>query len=717
MPPVPPDLSTIIPSSIGISTGPNLYLGPNTSVKNSTDGFSTASLPITTNSVLNVGTSINVNKQLDGTSKLTINSSGNLNTAGTINATGDISSTSTLYGNQLNIGSSNCTISDTGLLTIQDNLVVGTNFNVQKTSGNVTTAGTLSVASTTNSAGTLTVGNASAENYTIQLLNTGQITAKGDLKISSDTNSENFVVSSSNGDVTSKGTLNVGNSNFIATSAGAVTAQSDLKIQSSGTDKFTVASSSGDIATQGTLNIGNSNIIATSAGAITAKNDFTIQDSSGTNKFAVTASSGAIIANDSLTMKSSTGADTFTLTGSSGNVSMGTDITNGSISTTYDSYVHPDSYSNTSITDNSVTKTSSTSNLLTTQSYVDDAIWQQTKRLNLIVGSNDASLATFSNMFNMAQTLAGNDAIQTLSGLLDTTGEIKTSISTVMNRAYNPISVNCSSAVWQDECPPMPIPQTISASYPNGNYGMDGWYFRNLLLNNSAASKINWYLPANGSTMKVKHIINLFLNVYAASDKSLPFISLWTAPKGNSTDLFTGICNANVNFYFSASNPSLTSKKNYTLYTGKNLPANTYNSTLLRCSSTSTRNHTNRNQNNSLGTIQQVSDSTIFLNSFDTSIVSENDTVACFVIQTASTAVAGDVDLVVNNFNIESHDTTSDASRDTTNGTTKFMFSNSSVASNYQFQYLFKTNMDFTSITGTKTEEYFNAYNTSIGRN
>jgi hypothetical protein len=717
MPPVPPDLSTIIPSSIGISTGPNLYLGPNSTIKNSTDGFSTTSLPITTNSVLNVGTSINVNKQSDGTSKLVINSSGNLNTAGIISATGDITSASTLYGNQLNIGSSNCTISDTGLVTMQDNLVVGTNFNVQKTSGNVTTSGILSVGSTTNSAGTLTVGNASAENYTIQLLNTGKVTAKGDLKIGSDTNSENFVVSSSSGDVTAKGTLNVGNSNFIATSAGAVTAQSDLKIQSSGTDKFTVASSSGDIATQGSLNIGNSNIVATSAGAITAKNDLTIQNSSGTNKFEVTASSGAIVAHNSLTMKSSTEVTTFTLTGSSGNVSMGTSATNGSISTTYDSYVHPDSYSNTSITDNSVIKTSATSNLLTTQSYVDDAIWQQTKRLNLIVGSNDTSLATFSNMFNMAQTLAGNDAVQTLSGLLDTTGEIKTSISTVMNRAYNPVSVNCSSAIWQDECPPMPIPQTISASYPNGNYGMDGWYFKNLLLNNSAASKINWYLPANGSTMKVKHLLNLFLNVYAASDKSLPFISLWTAPKGNSTDLFTGICNANVNFYFTASNSSLTSKKNYTLYTGKNLPANTYNSTLLRCSSTSTRNYTNRSQNNNLGTIQQVSDSTTFLNSFDTSIVSENDTVACFIIQTASTAVAGDVDLVVNNFNIESHDTTSDASRDTTNGTTKFMFSNSSVASNYQYNYLFKTNMDFTSITGTKTEEYFNAYNTSIGRN
>jgi len=620
-----------------------------------------------------------------------------------------------MYANKLNISNGNCTISDTGLVTMQDDLVIGSGFNVQKTTGNVTTQGTLSVNSTTNSAGTLTVGSTNAANYTIQLLNTGQVTAKGDLKIGSNSNSDNFVVSSSSGDVTAKGTLNIGNSNIVATSAGAITAQSDLKIQSSGTDKFTVTSSSGDINTQGSLNIGNSNIVATSAGAITAQSDLKIQ-SSGTDKFAVTASSGAIVTHDSLTMKNSSETSTFTLTGSSGNVSMGTDATNGLISTTYNSYVHPDSYSNTTITDNSVTKTSTTSSLLTTQSYVDDAIWQQTKRLNLIVGSNDTSLATFSNMFNMAQTLAGQDAVQALSGLMDTTGEIKTSISTVMNRAYNPISVNCSSAIWQDECPPMPIPSSVSGTYPNGNYGMDGWYFQNLLLNNTTASKINWYLPANGSSMKVKHILNLFLNIHAVSDKSLPFISVWTAPKGNATDLFTGYCNANINFVFSATNSSVTSNKGYTLYTGANAPANTYNSTLLRCSSTTTKNKINKNVDGGAGTVKQVSNSTAFLDSFDTSIVSGDDTVVCFIIQTDSGAAVGNVNMVVNNFNVESHDTTSDTTRDITNGTAKFMFSNSAVASNYQYNSFFHTHMDFTPITGTKSDYYLSAYNRSIGR-
>ena len=72
-------------------------------------------------------------------------------------------------------------------------------------------------------------------------------------------------------------------------------------------------SQTGDINTQGSLNIGNSNIVATSAGAITAQSDLKIQ-SSGTDKFAVTASSGAITAHNSFTMKNSSETSTFTLT-------------------------------------------------------------------------------------------------------------------------------------------------------------------------------------------------------------------------------------------------------------------------------------------------------------------------------------------------------------------------------------------------------------------
>ena len=721
--------NTIAASSSGIVPGPSLYLGDNLSIDNNTTGFSTNYLPISTNSILNVGFGINMNKQSDGTSKLTVNASGNINTSGYINAIDDITSASTVYGNQLDIGNNKCTISDSGLITIQDNLVIGSTFNVQKTSGNVTTSGNvsaggiLSVGSTTNSTGTLTVGNASASNYTIQLLNTGQITAKGDLRIGTDINSPNFVVTASSGAITAQSDLKIQNSGvdkFVVTSSsGAITAQSDLKIQSSGVDKFVVTASSGAITAQSDLKIQSSGVdkfvVTASSGAITAQRDLKIQ-SSGVDKFAVTSSTGAIVAHNSLTMKNTSEVSTFNLTGSSGNVSMGTDSTNGSITTTYNSYVHPLSHSDISTTDDSVSKISSTSTLLTTQAYVDDALWRQTKRLNLIVGSNDTSLATFSNMMNMAQTLAGQDAVQTLSGLLDTTGEIKTSISTVMNRAYNPIDVNCCPAVWADECPPMPIPSSISGL---GKYGMDGWYFKNLPITfNSATigSKINWYLPANGTIMKVKHLINLFLNIFAVSDNSFPIISMWTAPKGNASDLYTDACNATVNFYFTPTNPSQTSNKNYTLYVGNSSPANTYNSTLLRCSSTSTRNKNNKTQNSNLGTITQVSSSTAFLNSFDTSIVSGEDNIVCFVIQTASTAAAGDVNLVVNNFNVESRDTTSDNSRDIVNGTSKFMFNNSAVCIDYHYMLFHKTHMDFTPITGTKSDAFRLSYNTDVMR-
>ena len=718
---ISPSDTNIVLSSLTLNLGENAYL------RDSIDGFNTVNLPITTESVLNVGTAINVHNKSDGTSNLTIGTLGDVNTSGYITASGDITTGSTLYGNQLHIGGDNCIISDAGLVTMQSDLKIqnvgSDTFKVTASTGDISTQGALSVVSTTNLAGTVTVGNTSSTNYNIQLSNTGAVTAKGDLNIGSDLQSTNFVVSAASGAITAQSDLTIQNATattFKVTGlTGATTAQGDLKIQSSGTDKFTVTALTGAITAKGDLHIGSdtesNNFIATASGTITAQNDLKIQNA-GVDKFAVTALTGAITTHDSLTMKNSDEITTFSLTGSSGNVSMGTTDANGTISTTYKSYVHPDSYSNTALTDDTVTKTSATSSLLTTQEYVDDAIWQQTKRLNLIVGSNDTSLATFSNMFNMAKTLAGQDAIQTLSGLLDTTGEIKTSVSTVMNRAYNPISVNCCSAVWRDECPPMPIPRTISGVY--GTNGMDGWYFQNLQLTDSAnqtsASKINWYLPANGSAMKVKHLLNMFLNMYAVSNNSLPFISILTAPKGDSSDLLSGYYNANINFYFGALNPSLTCNKNYTLYTGQETPANTYNSTLLRCFSSSTKNFSNKTQNNNLGTITQVSSSTTFLNSFDTTIVSPEDNIVAFIIQTASTATKGDVNLVINNFNVESHDTTDDNSRDIINGTTKFMFSNSSVSSNYHYNLFHQTHMDFTPITGTKSELYYKSYNKNV---
>ena len=68
MAPLPLNITTILASSNNIVSGPTLYLGSNSYIKQTTEGFSTSSLPISTNSILNVGTSINVNNQSDGTS-------------------------------------------------------------------------------------------------------------------------------------------------------------------------------------------------------------------------------------------------------------------------------------------------------------------------------------------------------------------------------------------------------------------------------------------------------------------------------------------------------------------------------------------------------------------------------------------------------------------------------------------------------------------------
>lgn len=713
------NLATIAPVNLGISAAPHLYLGPNASIKNSTEGLNTAFLPIKTASTLTAGKGLNIN--VNGNSAaLSISDTGALNTNSTITASGDITTSSTTWANQVRVNNDKATISDTGKLTIQDDLVIGSTYSVSKSSGNVSTSGsisagsTLSVGSTTNSAGTVTIGNSDPTQYKIQLMNTGQITAHGDLQIGAN-GADNLFVSGSTGNMYTRGSLQVFGNLFrvgaeklmVDGQSGDVTAQGTMKVRSGGVDRFSVAGDTGNMYAMGNVSVGaNMFTVDSSNGNVTQQGDLSIN----AGKFAVTSSDGSVVAHTKFTMKDGANNTTFTLEGA--DINMGNTGGNGKIVTSYDDYLKPDSYTNVLATDNSVSTTTATSNILTTQSYVDKAIWEQTKRINRIVGDNDITSATFTNLFNMAQTLAGNDAVQTLSGLLDTTGEIKTSLTTVMNRAYNPVAVNCCPAVWADECPPMPIPYTISGT----TYGLDGWYFRNSNLDNNVASKINWYVPANGSTMKVKHLINMFLNVYAVSDNSLPFITVLTQPKGNSSDLYPTFCNASLNFYFSASSPSSTARKSYTLYTAAQEPANCYNTNKLRCFSTSARNGTNRTQNNNVGSITTVTSSTSFLNSFDNTIVNGEDNILCFVIQTASTAAEHDVNVVINSLNIETHDTTSDDSRDKVNGTTKFMFSNGSVATNYQFNFFNRTHMDFTPIDGTKSEQYLRSYNALIGR-
>jgi hypothetical protein len=713
------NLGMLAPVNTGISPAPHLYLGPNISVKNSTEGLNTAFLPIKTASTLTVGKGLNVN--VNGNSAaLSISDTGALNTNSTLTAYGDITTSSTTWTKQLRVHDDKATISDTGKLTIQDDLVIGSTFAVTKSTGNLDTSGSinadgaLTIGSTTNSTGTVTIGNSDPSQYKIQLMNTGEITAHGDLQIG-EAGGDKLYVNASTGNMYTRGSLQVFGNLFrvgaeklmVDGANGDVTAQGTMKVRSGGVDRFSVNGETGDLYAKGSVKVGADMFIVNSEnGNVSHQGDLNINY----GKFTVASNDGSVVAHTKFTMKDGAENTTFTLDGA--DITMGNTGGNGKIVTSFNDYVKPDSYTNVLATDNSVSTTSATSNIVTTQAYVDKAIWEQTKRINRIVGDNDITSATFSNLFNMAQTLAGNDAVQTLSGLLDTTGEIKTSLTTVMNRAYNPVAVNCAPAVWADECPPMPIPNSVSGT----TYGLDGWYFRNSKIDNGVSSKINWYVPANGANMQIDHLLNLFLNVYAVSDNSLPFITVLTQPKGNSSDLYPTFCNASLNFYFSASSPSTTSKKSYTLYTGSNEPANCYNTNKLRCFTTSARNGTNRTQNNNVGSITTVTSTTSFLNSFDNNIVSPTDKILCFVIQTASTAAEHDVNMIVNSLNVESRDTTSDDTRDKVNGTTKFMFSNGSVATNYQFNFFNRTHMDFTPIDGTKSEQYLRSYNALVGR-
>ena len=702
MPPVPPETTTIAAASSGIVAGPTMYLGNNVSVKNSTDGFSTKSLPITTDSVLNVKSGINVNLDGAGAGKSTvvIHASGDIDTVGAVHTAGSITTAGSLNSTSLNVTNSSgvqtCTVSDSGLLTIQDNLVVGSTATIAKTTGNFTTSGTIY------SSGSVGIGGTSS-NPNISLSNDGSIatqgtvTAKNNLSIGSNLASDKFVVSASTGSVTTQGSVTA--TGAIST-GGSVTATGAISTGSTISAVGAISTSSSVSAT-GAISTGST---------LSSVGNFSVNS----GKFAVTATTGAVVAHESLAVKNSSETSTFTVAASTGNVAVGTGSSNGIVTTTYDNYVAPAAAADVLTLDDTADFSTATSNVLTTQSYVDHAIWKQTKRLNLIVGANDAQLATMTNLMNMANSLAGSDAVQTLGTVLDTTAEIKVSVTDVMNGAYNPIVINCAPSVWADECPPEPIPYTISNTYSG-----DGWYFKNLPISEAQVSagvggKINWYLPANGTEMKIKHIINLFASIYAASDVSLPFFTIYTQAKtGAGANNLWPIANAKITFVFTPSTAvSTTSKKNYTLYTGNKVPANTYNSIPLRCTQTATANSTNA-YNGDQGTRINVGPSTSFAESFDTSIVSLEDKVAFFCFGTSSNEPIGNVEFVLNSFSICAHDTTTSETLRATNGTTKMFFQNSSATTNYLYNNLFKKHSDFSALVA-KPESMYNAYNAAV---
>lgn len=368
----------------------------------------------------------------------------------------------------------------------------------------------------------------------------------------------------------------------------------------------------------------------------------------------------------------------------------------------YDSYILPASSTDTTTTQLSAIQpstTSATSNYLSTQEYVDRQIWNQTKRINTILGTDETVVDSFNNVYKLVTAFAGvSDTVDTLNGingkydtLVDRAEEINTSVSTIVSQAYNQINVNCTPTVWADECGPLPIPATITSKTIE-----DGWYFSNF----STAEKINWYMPTNRTNMTIGDIQNLYMNIFAQSDVSLPFITIYTAAKNDGTDYFNGWANAKINFVFNSDATSLTANKSYCLHTGS-APMNVYNKTCIKSMAVYTANSTNKNNGN------QGSQGT----SIDQTIVSMTDRVLAISVGTTSNATAGNINFVINSLNVCLK-----------TGTTSFAFSNAGVATNYLFNYLFKKHPDFSAyplLTGNTIKEkaHSDAYDATFNNN
>jgi hypothetical protein len=384
------------------------------------------------------------------------------------------------------------------------------------------------------------------------------------------------------------------------------------------------------------------------------------------------------------------GANKFIVTASTGSAS--SDLP-------YTSYKPNSILSNTEITIHSTAEqnfSSTTNNLLTTQEYVDKEIWKQSKRINTILGKDSNELDNFNKVYEVITKLVGeSDVVKTLKdvedkygSVIDKTNEINLSISDIVSTAYNVIPVACLPAVWADESPPMPIPYTITQNVE------DGWYVRNFArsLYPDKSCKINWYLPAE-KEMKVKHIQQLFLNIFAKSNKALPSIHFFTKAKGNDTDYWPEIVNAKVGYNFVADtnyeSRSLTANKSYCLHTGTVPPYNIYDKIPLAPADIHTVNNTNKN---SLTSLQQI----------DSTIVSNEDTVLFFAIQTYNTFLPNDLECIINSLNIR-----------LSSGTTQFVFNNSSVSNNYLYNFQFTRNSDFSKMSPLYTE-YYNSYNSKF---
>ena len=658
-----PDLISIVPPESlrsSITKFLDVNIGPNITVyNNNSRGVDLGNLQLQTKSILS-SSGINVSPDsVSGSSKLTISKDGEIDTVGSIFTSSSLNSAS------LNVGNNNMTVSDTGLVYAANDLTIGSKFKVTASTGAVT-AGTMTINGGFRATETITIGG-TVESPAISLANNGEVYISGPSVFDN-----NLSVS---GASSFADTLDVAKATTLADTlavAKAVAFADTLAVTKATTLSDTLA-----VAKSTTL-----------ADTLDVAKSVTFADTLAVAKASSFADTLAVA-------KAATLADTLDVTKDLSVGGVGNKVVvkadTGSVSTflPYSSYTPNVSSSNTDYTIHSTTSEdvffgSSTNNLLTTQEYVDKQIWNQTKRINTILGKDSNELDNFNKVYDVITKIAGDsELVRTLKDtndkygtLVDKTNEINTSMSDIVSFAHNDVLVRCSRSVWADECPPVPIPSTVS-------HMGEGWYFRNF----AQGQKINYYLPTNGVNMTVNDIQQLCLNIFAVSNRSLPFITFYTAPKNNATDLWSGIVNARVNYMFSAPTTptSNTANTSYCLYTSDDAPMNIYNTTPVKNSSISTVNSTNK-QTYSLS------------QSIDPLIVQPTDKIVFFAINTDSGSSANNVEFIINSLNLCIK-----------SGTTRFLFTNSSVATNYLFNSSFKKHSDFTSMNA-KEVAYLASY-------
>lgn len=703
-----PNFSPVAAIQTGINPDLNVTLSSNVTIKNDhSSGFDIKNLPLSTKSIINAG-ALNIST-LAGQSKLTVDYNGNVNTAGYITASGAITSEASLNSTSLFVrqssssNESNFSVSSTGRVIAKDNLSIGSIFNVDSSNGAVTsgaiTSGSIDVTGTIKTTSHININSSK-----IVLGNDGTINAASDLNIKDG----NFKVTAASGDVYSTGALSIEKSLTIATNkfivdwstgnttiAGTTSASGDLMIN---TDMFKVTASSGDVKLKGILNV-NDKFSVSTAGVVAAAGNFAI----ATDKFKVDASNGntVIAGTTSAAGNFAINNEKFKVTASNGAVDFKGSLnindqfkvnsSNGAATSEfkYNDYALNASSSNTTATELNgevVNFTSETNKHLTTQEYVDRELFKQTKRINTMLGS-DETVNSFNNVLKVVTAIAGSgEAIDTLNGinsqysnLLDKQVEVKTSLSKAIEQAYNTELVACLPTVWADESIPLPIP---NANISLMNEQVDGWFFENLVSTSTdRTNKINWYLPVNNN-MKVSDIKNMYLNAFIGSNRSLPFITIYTNPKASNN--YASWAGSKINFLFSDSTPSATYNKTCCLYTSYE-PMNVYDAIKTPVWGITTENGINKN-------------SASVLDHIDENFISVDDTIKYICIQTATDALLGNVKFIANSFNIALK-----------TGTVQFTFSNAGPASNFLYMRQFGMHSDM-SVVAQKNADYYKRY-------